>query len=223
MSLQNILSCIQTKKTAKTSRLIAVSKLQPVEKIRNLAAEGQKIFAESYVQEALPKITELKDLHLEWHFIGHLQKNKAKLVVGAFDLIHSVDSLELAETINRLAGGKGLTQRILLQLNLAGEETKGGFSRSEFEKSIPALGNLKNLRIEGLMTMPPLFEDPQMARPFFRELKEIQIKTEKKYSQQLPDIQELSMGTSADFEIALEEGATLIRLGTILFGERPKR
>jgi pyridoxal phosphate enzyme (YggS family) len=171
------------------------------------------------VQEALPKVKELADLGLEWHFIGRLQKNKVKQVVGVFDLIHSVDSLELAETINRIAEEKGLTQRVLLQLNLASEESKGGFSRVEFVDKIDALKDLKNLQIEGLMTMPPLFEDPERSRPYFQELREL----EKKYSKDFPLLYELSMGTSADFEVALEEGATLVRLGTLVFGERPAK
>jgi pyridoxal phosphate enzyme (YggS family) len=219
MELSSILLHIQGKAVAGNARLVAVSKTQPASKIRALAAQGQKIFAENYVQEALPKVKELADLGLEWHFIGRLQKNKAKQVVGVFDLIHSVDSLELAEVINRIAEEKGLTQRVLLQLNLASEESKGGFSRVEFSEKVAALKDLKNLQIEGLMTMPPLFEDPERSRPYFQELREL----EKKYAKDFPLLYELSMGTSGDFEIALEEGATLVRLGTLVFGERPAK
>lgn len=219
MELSSILLHIQNKATAPNARLVAVSKTQSAARIRELAAQGQKIFAENYVQEALPKVKELSDLGLEWHFIGRLQKNKVKQVVGVFDLIHSVDSLDLAETINRIAGEKGHIQRVLLQLNLASEESKGGFSRVEFSEKIEALQDLKNLQIEGLMTMPPLFEEAERSRPYFQELREL----EKKYGKDFPLLYELSMGTSADFEVALEEGATLVRLGTLVFGERPAK
>ena len=219
MDLNNILFHIKKKAVALDAKLVAVSKLQSAETVRELAAQGQKIFGENYVQEALSKIEKLKDLDLEWHFVGRLQKNKVKQVVGVFGLIHSVDSLELAETINRIAGEKGLTQRVLFQLNLASEESKGGFSRTEFSEKIEDLKNLQHLQIEGLMTMPPLFDDPERSRPYFQELRELQ----KKYSKDFPLLYELSMGTSADFEIALEEGATLVRLGTIVFGERPAK
>ena len=219
MDLNNILFHIKKKAVVAGARLVAVSKLQSAETIRELAEQGQKIFGENYTQEALPKIEKLKDLGLEWHFVGRLQKNKVKQVVGVFDLIHSVDSLELAETINRIAGEKGLTQRVLLQLNLASEESKGGFSRVEFSEIIKDLKKLEHLQIEGLMTMPPLFDAAERSRPYFQELRELQ----KKYSKDFPLLYELSMGTSADFEIALEEGATLVRLGTLVFGERAQK
>lgn len=219
MDLNNILFHIKKKAVVAGARLVAVSKLQSAETIRELAEQGQKIFGENYTQEALPKIEKLKDLGLEWHFVGRLQKNKVKQVVGVFDLIHSVDSLELAETINRIAGEKGLTQRVLLQLNLASEDSKGGFSRVEFSEIIKDLKKLEHLQIEGLMTMPPLFDAAERSRPYFQELRELQ----KKYSKDFPLLYELSMGTSADFEIALEEGATLVRLGTLVFGERAQK
>jgi len=219
VDLNNILFHIKKKAVVAGARLVAVSKLQSAETIRELAEQGQKIFGENYTQEALPKIEKLKDLGLEWHFVGRLQKNKVKQVVGVFDLIHSVDSLELAETINRIAGEKGLTQRVLLQLNLASEDSKGGFSRVEFSEIIKDLKKLEHLQIEGLMTMPPLFDAAERSRPYFQELRELQ----KKYSKDFPLLYELSMGTSADFEIALEEGATLVRLGTLVFGERAQK
>lgn len=218
MDLGGLLLHIQNKAKAPNAKLVAVSKLQNVEAIRAVAEQGQAIFAENYVQEALPKLEKLKDLGIEWHFIGRLQKNKVKQVVGAFDLIHSVDSLDLAETINRIAGEKGLSQRVLLQLNLASEESKGGFSRVEFSAKIEELKEFEHLQVEGLMTMPPLFDDPERSRPYFQELRELQ----KKFSKDFPLLYELSMGTSSDFEIALEEGATMVRLGTLVFGDRAK-
>ncbi len=200
-----------------TAKIVAVSKLQSIEKIRALFSQGQRKFAENYVQEAMEKQKTLGDLEIEWHFIGRLQKNKAKLVVGSFALIHSVDSLELAEVINRKAQEKSLEQKILIQLNLAGENTKGGFSEESFSRLVPALAALKSIQIHGFMTMPPLFENPEETRIFFRKLYELR----KFYSSYFPFLSELSMGTSSDFRVAAEEGATLIRLGSILFGERP--
>lgn len=198
-------------------KIIAVSKLQPVEKMRALYAQGQRDFAENYVQEALPKMAELSTLDLQWHFIGRLQRNKAKFVVGHFHLIHSVDSLQLAQEIHKHASEKGLRQRVLLQVNLAKEETKGGFDREQLHKDLPALRALSGLEIAGLMTMPPLFDNAEQTRPYFHELKNLRDELQKNLS----CCQELSMGTSADYQVAASEGATLVRLGTILFGERP--
>lgn len=207
----------QVSVTNPQTQILAVSKLQSVEKIRALYSEGQRLFAENYVQEALQKQQELSDLKIEWHLIGSLQRNKVKMVVGKFSLIHSVDSLALAETIDRKASEMGLQQKVLFQLNLAGEETKGGLSEEDFLKILPALSQLKCINIVGLMTMPPLFEDPEKARPYFQKLQSILKKTQVT----LPNCHELSMGTSSDYLVAASEGATLVRLGTILFGSRP--
>jgi pyridoxal phosphate enzyme (YggS family) len=200
------------------TQILAVSKLQPVEKIRLLYSQGQRKFGENYVQEALEKQDQLKDLaDIEWHLIGRLQKNKAKFVVGHFALIHSVDSLELAQTLNRKASEAGLIQKVLLQLNLAEEASKGGLSLENLESLLPELEKLSSLQIRGLMTMPPLFDDPEEARPYFRQLAQLRIKLVSR----LPDLLELSMGTSSDYLVAAQEGATLVRLGTMLFGDRP--
>lgn len=201
------------------TEILAVSKFQPQEKIRALYEQGQRLFAENYAQEALEKQEALKDLAIQWHFIGSLQKNKVKMVVGHFEMIHSVDSLSLAQAIDRKAQELGITQKILLQLNLAEEETKGGFSLSQFEMALPELQKLKAAAIVGLMTMPPLYEDPEKARPFFKKLSNMR----DQFSSLLPNLKTLSMGTSSDYLVAAEEGATLVRLGTILFGERPRR
>lgn len=197
-------------------QILAVSKLQPEEKIRALYQSGQRLFAENYIQEALPKIENLKNLNIEWHLIGRLQKNKAKLAVGNFALIHSVDSLELAQAINRIAEEKGLTQKILLQVNIADEESKGGFDVSTLLKVIPELQMLHKVQIKGLMAMPPLFENPEESRPYFKKLKDLLTVVKKSF----PEANELSMGTSSDFLVAAQEGSTLVRLGTVLFGER---
>lgn len=203
---------------AKT-KIVAVSKLQSVEKIKSLYNQGQKIFAENYVQEALPKIEELKNLEIEWHFIGTLQTNKAKMVVGNFDLIHSVDSLKLARQISKIAMEKNLRQKILLQVNLANEESKSGFSEKELLEVVTEISKLPGVHCIGLMTMPPLFDNPEDARPYFQRLKQLLIEL----AESFPDLAELSMGTSSDYQVAAQEGATLVRLGTILFGERPQK
>lgn len=201
------------------TRILAVSKFQPVEKIRALYDSGQRLFGENYAQEALEKQDLLQDLQIDWHFIGHLQKNKVKFVVGKFALIHSVDSLELLQVIDRKASELGLKQRVLLQLNLAEEESKGGFSEENFQENLPQLTKLQSVEICGLMTMPPLFANPEDARPFFKKLSNMR----DQFGSQLPRLTELSMGTSSDYLIAAEEGATLVRLGTVLFGERPPK
>ncbi|MEN0057667.1 MAG: YggS family pyridoxal phosphate-dependent enzyme [Bdellovibrio sp.] len=212
----------QLQQQCQPAQILAVSKLQSAEKIRELYSKGQRHFGENYVQEALDKIKELQDLKdIQWHFIGHLQTNKIKHILGSFSLIHSVDSLRLAEQLSRHCQDKGVQQRILLQMNLAREESKGGLSRAELENKWDLLKALPGLQICGLMTMPPLTESGEEVRPYFRELREqLQRLREKTDLTQHP-LQELSMGTSHDFAVAIEESATIVRLGTILFGERP--
>lgn len=215
MSLKEVLA--QVGKT----KVLAVSKLQPPEKIRALYTEGQRLFGENYVQEALEKMEILADLpDIEWHLIGHLQRNKAKLIIGKFHLIHSVDTLELAEVLNKLALEKGIRQNVLIQVNLAMEETKSGFNKENFDIAWPKLVQLQGLKIMGLMTMPPLTEDGVEARPFFRELHELRARLRTTTDPYLHPLTELSMGTSGDYMAAVAEGATIVRLGTILFGER---
>ena len=214
--MMTALSEIQTL-LPQSCKIVAVSKLQPIAKMRELYSQGQRDFAENYVQEALPKLEELSPLDIQWHFIGRLQRNKVKFVVGSFFLIHSVDTLALAQEINSQAKEKKIQQKILLQVNLSGEETKGGWNRKQLAQDFEALRQLENLEVSGLMTMPPLFPDPEQTRPFFRDLKNLRDELQKS----VPCCRELSMGTSADYQVAASEGATLIRLGTILFGERP--
>jgi len=202
-------------------RLIAVSKLQSLDAIRALHSDGQKIFGENYVQEALPKQEALSDLNIEWHFVGHLQRNKAKLVVGKFQLIHGVDRWELAEELNKQAQAQNLVQDILLEINLSGEASKSGFLRPEpqlfTQEAKLFFENNPHVRLRGLMTMPPLFEDPEKSQPYFASLRSLRDELKKV----IPSCTELSMGTSSDYKIALKEGATMVRLGTILFGPRP--
>lgn len=205
------------------AKVLAVSKLQPEEKIRALYAEGQRQFGENYVQEALDKIQHLKDLEIEWHLIGSLQKNKAKFVVGQFALIHSVDSLELAEVLSRQCVNKQVSQNILIQVNIAAEDSKGGFTPEAVTAAWDRLTELPQLHIQGFMTMPPLTETGVEVRPYFKELRHLRDQLKTKTDLSVHSLQELSMGTSHDYAVAIEEGATIVRLGTILFGERPAK
>lgn len=202
-------------------KVVAVSKLQPIEKIKSLYLEQHHtIFGENYPQEALEKIRKLESFSIEWHLIGHLQKNKINSILGQFKLIHSIDSFDLALTLSQKAQAKSLTENILLQVNIAEEESKGGFHKEALLDLWDKLSTLPNLKIHGLMTMPPLYDNPENTRPHFAELRQL-LNILKKQSSTHP-LSELSMGTSHDYKVALEEGATLIRLGTILFGERPR-
>ncbi|MFM6928344.1 MAG: YggS family pyridoxal phosphate-dependent enzyme [Bdellovibrio sp.] len=202
-------------------KILAVSKLQPIEKILNLYNLGHRAFGENYVQEALDKQEQLKDLpDLKWHLIGHLQKNKAKYVVGKFDLIHSVDSLELAQVLSRQCASKKVEQKILIQVNLAQEESKSGFDKNTVTSQWQDLCQLPHLHIEGLMTMPPLTETGEEVRPYFQELKRLQSELAERTNLKNHPMTTLSMGTSHDYKVAIQEGATLVRLGTILFGAR---
>lgn len=209
---------------SKPARMLAVSKLQTTERIREIYRLGQRLFAENYVQEAVDKIDSLQGFpDIEWHFIGHLQKNKAKHVVGRFHLIHSVDSLQLAEVLNKHCADKNLHQSILVQVNLAHEATKSGFDRLELRNCWKQLTRLSHLQICGLMTMPPLTETGESVRPYFRQLRDLQGELAKETDLKVHPMNELSMGTSHDYKVAVEEGATIVRLGTILFGERPSK
>lgn len=201
-----------------TVRLVAVTKTVPPEVIRQAMNAGLKIFGESYIQEASAKIEAINDKNVSWHFIGHLQSNKAKVAVRYFNLIHSVDSLNLAEALNRQAEGIHKIQNILVQVNISGEPTKSGTAAEEAIALVNAIRWMENLSVKGLMTIPPFFDQPEKARPYFKALADLknQIKNESPDN----DINELSMGMSGDFEVAIEEGATLVRIGTAIFGER---
>lgn len=195
-------------------KLLAVSKLQPVEKIKSLYNEGQIDFAENYVQEALGKMHLLKDLQINWHLIGPIQKNKVKLLKKNFAYLHSVDEFELAEKISQAALQINHIQKVFIQINLANEASKSGLTKNDFLQIWPELKKLKGIEIVGLMTMPPLENQPEKNRFFFKELKKIGDSL---------NLSEFSMGTSQDYKIALEEGATWIRIGTRLFGERSQK
>ncbi len=201
-------------------RLIAVTKTVSVEKIREAIDAGLRVFGENRVQEAQKKVMsdELRVTgeKIYWHLIGHLQKNKAKYAVELFDLIHSVDSRGLAHEIDRHAERKGKIQNVLVEVKLSHERTKHGVLKTDLTGLLEVINDLKNLNLRGLMTIPPFFDDPEEARPYFRELRELR---DKAVSAGLT-LPELSMGMSGDFEIAIEEGATMVRIGTAIFGER---
>lgn len=198
--------------------LIAVSKTQPAERVREVFDAGQAIFGENRVQELLAKAP-LLPAAARWHLIGHLQSNKIRKVLPVVELIHGVDSLDLARDIDRIAAELGLFPRVLLETNVSGEGTKFGFRPDALRAQIDDLLSLPRVQVEGLMTIAPLAEDPETARPFFRQLRTLRDGLAEKTNTPLPV---LSMGMSGDFEVAIEEGATLVRVGTAIFGARPK-
>ena len=200
-------------------KILAVSKLQPIDKINALFQQGQTDFGENYVQEFKEKQEYFQQKKIQWHLIGHLQKNKVKLVVGRCDLIHSVDSVDLAHEINKRAANAGVRQKILLQVNVAGESSKEGFNPEILKTEIGNIFLLPHLEILGLMTMPPFVENPEDNRIYFRNLKILLRKIQLENGEPT-SFCELSMGTSQDFQVAIEEGATWIRLGSNLFGPR---
>ncbi|HAR45471.1 MAG TPA: YggS family pyridoxal phosphate-dependent enzyme, partial [Nitrospiraceae bacterium] len=193
-------------------------KTQPDEAIDAILSTGQRVFGENRVQEARDKIAQLGGL-ATWHLIGSLQKNKAKYAVKLFDLIHSVDSLELAQEIDQQAARAGKIQRVLIEVNIAGEDAKAGINVGTAVDLAREAAKLRNIRIQGLMTMPPYSEDPENSRPYFQRLRELAGVIIKENISGL-SLQELSMGMSGDFEVAVEEGATMVRVGTAIFGSR---
>lgn len=196
-------------------KLIAVSKTHPIEILQAAINVGAKIFGENKVQEAEGKIEEIGRETVEWHLIGHLQKNKARKAVQLFDVIHTLDSVELAERLERICQEeKRASLSVLAQVDLANEATKNGVAEADLPQLIEFLTTCECLKLNGLMIIPPFFEDAEKVRPFFKRLREIRDKV-------LPG-GELSMGMSHDFEIAIEEGATLVRVGTAIFGAREK-
>ena len=202
-----------------TIRLVAVSKTFPVDAIREAYAAGQRDFGENRVQEVLQKITSAADLEIRWHLLGHLQTNKARKAGPAFATIHSVDTVELLEKIDAAAADAGRTPELLIQVDLAGETTKFGASPEDVPRLFDAAASCRAARVSGLMTLPPVPESPEDARPWFRRLRGLR-------DQWLaagvpaPMLRELSMGMSADFEVAIHEGSTIVRVGTAIFGSR---
>jgi len=199
--------------------LIAVTKTHPTEIVREAVDVGQLVFGESKVQEARAKIPLLPS-NIRWHLIGHLQKNKIRHALPLFEMIHSVDSLELAQAIDRIAHEDGLHPRILLEVNVAGEGSKFGFKATTLRAELESLLLLPRLSIEGLMCIPPLAEEAETSRNYFVELRELRDSLEQEFQVKLPH---LSMGMTNDYSVAVEEGATLVRVGTAIFGERKHR
>jgi len=199
-------------------RLVAVSKTKPAAAIAEAFRCGQRIFGENYVQELVSKSAELPE-GISWHFIGNLQSNKVRQIAGLVEMIHSVDRLSLAREIDRQWGMLGKSCDILVQVNISCEATKCGTSSEELLDLVKEIAALPHLRVKGLMTMPPYYDDPEGARPYFAALKELAGIVE---AEAIPGVEmrELSMGMSGDFEVAIAEGATLVRVGSALFGER---
>lgn len=194
-------------------KLVAVSKTHPAQTVLEAIAAGAFVFGENKVQEAEGKIAEIGRETVEWHLIGHLQSNKARKAVKVFDVIHTLDSLELAERLERICIEENRAEiSVLAQIDLANESTKNGIKQEDLPQLVEFLKISKHLKFEGLMIIPPYFEDAEKTRPFFRRLREIR--------DEICPNGELSMGMSHDFAVAIEEGATMIRVGTAIFGER---
>ncbi len=200
-------------------RLVAVTKRVEPERILKALEHGINSFGENYAQEFRDKfkvLNEQVDKEIEWHFIGQLQKNKVKYIVGKVELIHSLDSVSVAKEINKRAEGLEIIVPVLIEVDTSGEESKGGIIPERLEIFLNELSNLSSIEVQGLMTMPPYFDNLEMARPYFIRLREIR----NDLLPSFPKLKELSMGMSGDFEVAIEEGATIIRVGSAIFGER---
>lgn len=211
-------SAIKSGRSPSDISLVAVSKTFPVEKIREAFEAGARIFGENYIQEAVKKVETLNE-KVSWHFIGHLQSNKAKYAVGKFDLIESVDSLKLCTEIDRQASLKGIAQDILLEVNISGEESKYGFTAESLPENISEISKLGNIKVKGLMTIPPFSENPEDSRQYYSSLRDLINNLNSRKIRGI-EMTELSMGMSSDYEVAIEEGATMVRVGTLIFGGR---
>jgi len=199
--------------------LVAISKTHEAAKVREAIDAGQTLFGENKVQEARAKIPELPS-HTRWHLVGHLQKNKIRHALPLFELIHSVDSLALAQDINRIAEEEGLHPRILLELNVAGEGSKFGFTPEKLHADMETLLGLPRLSILGLMCIPPIADEAEASRKYFVQLREERDRLQTEFR---VDLAQLSMGMTQDYAVAVEEGATLVRVGTAIFGERTRK
>lgn len=204
-------ACRRASRPVEEVTLLAVSKTFPPAAVLAAREAGQLDFGESRQQEGSEKVAELP-ADLRWHFIGKLQRNKVRKVLPDFPVIHSIDSLRLATHVDRVAGELGLQPEVYIELNLAGEESKGGFRVGEFEEALPELRGLSQLRLRGLMVIPPAVDDPEESRPWYRQARELRDRL-------LPGAG-LSMGMSGDYEVAIEEGSTVVRVGSAIFGPR---
>src|SRR5947209_781142 len=206
-------------RSADEVELVAISKTHEAAKVREAIEAGQNLFGESRVQEARIKIPDLPS-NLHWHFVGHLQKNKIRHALPLFEMIHSIDALALAQDINRIAEEDGLHPRVLIEVNMAGEGSKFGFQPEKLRAEMESLLALPRLSMLGLMAIPPIAEEAEASRKYFVELRELRDRLQTEFH---VDLAQLSMGMTQDFAIAVEEGATLVRVGTAIFGERSKR
>jgi pyridoxal phosphate enzyme (YggS family) len=209
-------ACARARREPGSVRLVAVSKTVPAAVVAEAMSAGQVVFGENRVQEALQKM-DATGPGATWHLIGHLQKNKARLAAGVFELIHGIDDPELAGELDRRAAAREATQPVLVQANLAGESTKSGADEEGLMPLLDAVAGLRHLDLRGLMIIPPAVVDPELSRPWFRRLRELRDCAASRLARPLP---ELSMGMTDDFEVAIEEGATLVRIGRAIFGER---
>jgi pyridoxal phosphate enzyme (YggS family) len=211
-------AAVKAGRDVRAIKLLAAAKSQSIEAIQSAISAGVTLIGENYVQEAQPKKAQTAS-GVEWHMIGHLQRNKARAAVDLFDVIETLDSLTLARELDKEGARRGKTVRTLIEINLAGEESKSGIAKSQVKNLLEEAGRLRHLAIEGLMTVPPFREDPEGVRRYFRELYELR---EKLTELHIPNVElkELSMGMTHDYVIAVEEGASIVRIGTGLFGPR---
>jgi PLP dependent protein len=200
-------------------RIVAAAKTQSIDTVREAVGAGIHIIGHNYVQEAEAQAPIKEEASVEFHMIGHLQKNKAGKAVSLFDLVETVDDEKIASALNRRAGGEGRVIGVMIQVSLAGESQKSGVETERIEKLIQAIRGMPQLKLKGLMTMPPFFDQPERARPYFTQLRQLRDQLIDSGSL-APDMNELSMGMTGDFEVAVEEGSTLVRIGTALFGPR---
>jgi PLP dependent protein len=212
-------AAVKAGRPVKEIELVAITKTHPAEKVREAIEAGQTLFGESRVQEARRKILELPS-NVRWHFVGHLQKNKVRHALPIFEIIHSVDSLTLAEEINRIAQEEGLHPRVLLEVNVGGEGSKFGFAPEKLRTELESLLALPRLSILGLMCIPPIAQEVEASRKYFVQLREFRDSLQTEFR---VDLAQLSMGMTQDYWIAVEEGATLVRVGTAIFGERERK
>ncbi len=211
-------AAMKSGRKASDIRLMAVTKTVADERIMEAIEAGVDIIGENYVQEAGRKIEKMGK-HVEWHMIGHLQSKKSKYAVRLFDMIHSIDRIKLAGELDKRAKMAECITKILIEVNISGEETKSGVKKEDALNLVKDISALENLSIQGLMTMPPWFDNPEDARPYFVNLRKLR---DRIAEEKIPNVEmcELSMGMSGDYQVAVEEGATIVRIGTLIFGER---
>ncbi len=210
-------SCVRSGRDPEEVTLLGASKTVKPEIIRRFFECGLKTFGENRVQELLEKYDRLKGLNIDWHFIGSLQTNKVKYLIDRVSLIHSLDRKSLADEIQKRAQRAGIVQDVLIEVNVGDEESKAGVKPEELRELFEYSLNLPNLKVLGLMTIPPYLPDPEEVRPFFAKLRKLKNRLEEEFG---VNLKHLSMGMSHDFTVAIEEGATIVRVGTLLFGER---